>query len=431
MVPSTRPLAQPAADLAVAARGRTTTIDVLANDRVTNPFPGTPLRVVGVRGLDDSLPDGVPSNRAKIAPPSRSTSALTQRPVNTTLQYQVADATDDPSRYAWGTVTISVQDRPDPVTGAQVTGFGDGTLDVAFGAGGFNNSPITGYEIALVEPGSGDVLATSTCAATTCTVTTLGNGQGNAVHVRVQARNGIGLSDPVDAPGPIWSDVIPPPPQGLRALPLDGRLRIEWAPVDTGAGSEVESYVVTVAGVSSEVDAGAACTATVCATDSQGIANGSQVPFAVSARNQAYPALAAWTEAEGTGTPFGPPVAGGITVTGDAAAGTVTVSWAPFNGNGDAIGGYFVQRLADGQTGVPSGPQACAVTSPAPGDVIAPASGGSVAEVVQVGPDAASVQFTGTVTESTGIPSSSGATTAPHASTPRSRAPSCARRPER
>ena len=139
----------------------------------------------------------------------------------------------------------------------------------------------------------------------------------------------------------------------------------------------------------------------MCSTESQGIANGSQVPFTVSARNQAYPALATWTEAGGTGTPFGPPIAGGISVTGDAAAGTVTVSWAPFGGNGDAIGGYFVQRLADGQTAVPSGPQACSVTSPAPGDVVAPASGGSVAEVVQVGPDASSVQFTGTVTEST------------------------------
>ena len=401
VVPSTRPLAQPAADLAVAARGRTTTIDVLANDRATNPFPSTPLRVVAVRGLDDSLPAGVTVEPSA----DRSTLAVDvapgAAPINTTLQYQVADATDDPSRYAWGTVTISVQDRPDPVTGAQVTGFGDGTLDVAFGAGGFNNSPITGYEIALVDPSGGEVLDTSTCAATTCTVPTPGNGQSNAVVVRVQARNGIGLSDPVDAPGPIWSDVIPPPPQGLRALPLDGRLRIEWSPVGTGSGSEVESYVVTVAGVSSEVDAGGACTATVCTTDSQAIANGSQVPFTVSARNQAYPALATWTEAGGTGTPFGPPIAGGISVTGDAAAGAVTVSWAPFGGNGDAIGGYFVQRLAEGQTAVPSGPQACSVTSPAPGDVIAPASGGSVAEVVQVGPDASSVQFTGTVTEST------------------------------
>ncbi|MFD4420386.1 Ig-like domain-containing protein [Agromyces sp. NPDC058484] len=400
VVPSTRPLAQPNADIAAAARGRTTTIDVLENDRATNPFPATPLRVVGVRGLDDSLPAGVSIE------PSEDRSTLTvfvdqtAAPINTTLQYQVADATDDPSRYAWGTVTISVQDRPDPVTGAQVTGFGDGTLDVVFGAGGFNNSPITGYEISLVAPG-GDVVGTSTCAATTCTVPTPGNGQANAVHVRVQARNSIGLSDPVEAPGPIWSDVIPPPPQGLGALPLDGGLRIQWAPVGTGAGSEVESYVVTVAGVSREVDAATACTATACATEFRGLANGSQVPFTVSARNQAYPALAAWTEAGGSGMPFGAPVAGGIAVTGDASAGTVTVSWSPFDGNGDAIGGYFVQRLADGQTTVPAGPQACSVTSPAPGEVVAPASGGTVADVVRVGPDASSVQFSGTATEAT------------------------------
>jgi hypothetical protein len=298
-------------------------------------------------------------------------------------------------------VTISVQDRPDPVTGAQVTGFGDGSLDVAFGAGGFNNSPITGYEIALVDPGGGEVLSSTTCAATTCTVPTLGNGQGNQVLVRVQARNAIGLSDAVQAPGPVWSDVIPPPPQGLRALPIDGGLRIEWTPVSTGAGSEVRSYVVTVAGVSSEIDAAGACTPTVCSTESHGLVNGSQVPFTVSARNEAYPALTVWTEAGGTGMPFGPPIAGAISVDGDSLAGTVTVSWSPFSGNGDAIGGYFVQRLADGQTAVPSGPQACSVTSPAPGEVIAPASGGTVAEVVRVGPDASSVQFTGTATEST------------------------------
>ena len=132
--PDAPPLAEVSAaydaDTAVAARGRSTTIDVLANDRATNPFPGTPLRVVGVRGLDDSLPDGVTIE------PSDDRSALTVEvaehaaPVNTTLRYQVADATGDPSRYAWGTVTISVQDRPDPVTGPHVTGFGDGRAPI-------------------------------------------------------------------------------------------------------------------------------------------------------------------------------------------------------------------------------------------------------------------------------------------------------------
>src|SRR5690606_25439914 len=162
--------------------------------------------VVGVRGLGDSLPDGVDIQPSEDRSTLDVTVSATAAPINTTLQYQVADATDDPSRYAWGTVTISVQDRPDPVTGAQVTAFGDGTLDIVFGAGGFNNSPITGYDISLVAPG-GEIVGTSTCAATTCTVSTPGNGQANAVTVRIQARNAIGLSDPVDAPGPIWSDV--------------------------------------------------------------------------------------------------------------------------------------------------------------------------------------------------------------------------------
>ena len=203
VVPSTRPLAQPAPDSVVVARGTTTSIDVLANDGATNPFPDTPLRVVDVSGLDsESLPAGVSIQPSE----DRTTLAVTvdssAAPVNTTLQYQVADATDDPSRYAWGTVTISVQDRPDPVTGASVTGFGDGTLDVVFGAGGFNNSPITGYEIELLDPSSGEVLRRSNCDATTCTVATPGNGQSNAVVVQVRARNGIGLSDPVEVPGP-------------------------------------------------------------------------------------------------------------------------------------------------------------------------------------------------------------------------------------
>ncbi len=42
VVPSTRPVAKTTPDSAVAKRGETTTIDVLANDEVNNPFPETP-----------------------------------------------------------------------------------------------------------------------------------------------------------------------------------------------------------------------------------------------------------------------------------------------------------------------------------------------------------------------------------------------------
>jgi hypothetical protein len=400
VVPSTRPLAQPAPDEAIAPRGRTTTVDVLANDAAGNPFPETPLRVVAVRGLDAGLPAGV-----TITPDAdRSRLSITvsegAEPVNTAVQYQVADATGDRSRYAWGTVTISVQDRPDPVTDARLTGFGDRALDVAFGAGAFNNSPIEGYRISLLSPGDGSEVSATECAATTCSVPTPANGPGAAVTVRIQARNGIGLSDPVELPTTVWSDVIPGPPSGLRAMPLDGRLRIEWAPVPTGSGSPVGTYVVSVAGSPLEVSAARVCTATLCATESQGLANGSSVAVSVSARNGAFPALATWTEATTSGIPFGAPVPGAIAVDADSAAGSVVVSWSPFAGNGDAIAGYFVERLVEGESSVPSGAQACSVSKPAPGTVVAPTVGGTVAEVVRVGPDVASVSFTGTSTES-------------------------------
>lgn len=400
VVPSTRPLAQPAPDEAIAPRGMTTTVDVLANDAAGNPFPDTPLRVVAVRGLDAGLPAGL-----TITPDAdRSRLSITvsdgAEPVNTAVQYQVADATGDRSRYAWGTVTISVQDRPDPVTDARLTGFGDRVLDVAFGAGAFNNSPIEGYRISLVRAGDGREVGATECVATTCSVPTPANGPGAAVSVRIQARNGIGLSDPVELPTTVWSDVIPGPPGGLRAMPLDGRLRIEWAPVLTGSGSPVGTYVVSVAGSPLEVSASRVCTATLCATESQGLANGSSVAVSVSARNGAFPALATWTEATTSGTPFGAPVPGDIAVDADSAAGSVVVSWSPFAGNGDAIAGYFVERLVEGESSVPTGAQACSVTRPAPGSVVAPAVGGTVAEVVRVGPDVASVSFTGTATES-------------------------------
>ncbi|MFF2275052.1 Ig-like domain-containing protein [Agromyces sp. NPDC058126] len=398
VVPSTKPVARPADDTAIAARGRTTSIDVLANDEATNPFPDVPLRVVDVE-LGD-LPRGVAIS------PSEDRSTLTVEvsesaaPINTTVRYQVEDATGEPSRRAWAAVTVSVQDRPAPVISPLLTGFGDGTLDIAFGAGAFNNSPITGYELVQIDPTSRDVLRTTVCETTSCTIPTPGNGQANAVIVEVQARNGIGLSDPVTVPGSVWSDVVPPPADGLRALPRDGRLRVEWSPVSSGSGSAVGSYVVTVAGVATEVSASSACTASLCSVDSQSIPNGSRVPVAVSARNQAYPALATWTEATTAGTPFGAPISGAIDVAGDAAAGTVTVTWAPFSGNGDAIAGYFVQRLVVGETAVPGGSQACSVTAPAPGTVVPPSTGGTVAETIGVGPDTSSVRFTGTAAES-------------------------------
>ncbi|WP_022884208.1 Ig-like domain-containing protein [Glaciibacter superstes] len=398
VVASTRPLAVPAADTAIAPRGQSTPVDVLANDGATNPFPAVPLSVVAVRGLDSaSLPAGVAIT------PSADNSTLSVRvaddapAVDTNLQYQVADATGDPDRYAWGTVRISVQDKPDPVTGLRMTGFGDGTLTLAFNPGAYNNSPISGYEVTL-RGMSGNPVGTTVCQSTTCTITTRGNGQDNAVTVSVAARNAIGLSAPTTLGSPVWSDVVPAAPTGMKAAPLDGALRVSWDTVAVaGAGTAVRRYQVIVNGAEQQVAAsGPSCTAASCSIDVGGLSNGTEVPVSVTPMNDAYPALAAWNHADANGIPYGAPRAARIWADSNAGDGTVTVSWDRFDPNGNAVGGYYVQRLSSGQ--VPTGPQACAVGTPAPGTVKAPTIGGAVEEQATVSGDTTSYKFTNLTT---------------------------------
>jgi hypothetical protein len=390
VVPSTRPLAVPATDTAIAQRGTTTPIDVLANDGATNPFPGTPLRVVAVRGLDGSnLPAGV------TVVPSADKSRLTvtvaadAAAIDTSLQYQVADATDDPSRYTWGTVRISVQDRPDPVSNLRVTGFGDRRISLTFSPGASNNSPITSFDVELFRVRGGSLGVTS-CASTACDVATGGNGSSNAVRIEVSARNARGVSDPVRFGESVWSDVIPAAPTGLSATPLDGGLTLSWDPVPKpGQGSAVDRYAVTVGGTSRGEVPASRCSGSRCSVDIGGLSNGTSVEFSVSARNDAYPALTTWNSTSGQGKPFGAPSGGSISVSSDAASASATVSWSGFDGRGDPIHGYYVGRLSSGSVS----PNACTVSSPAPGSVSPPSTGGSIDEVVAVGPGASSYTF--------------------------------------
>ena len=333
-------------------------IDVLANDAAGNPFPATPLRVVGVRGLDDgSLPPGVtitPSaDRSRLAV-AVSTGA---EPINTTIQYQVADATGDPSRYAWGTVTISVQDRPDPVADARITGFRDGTLDVAFGAGGVTTRPsqATGSRCSTPPPATRS--RSAECVATTCTVSTPGNGPGAAVDVSMRALQRHRTLRPRGCARP---DVVrrDPAARGRACARCRSTAGSAWngrrsdgirqrRPVVRGHGR----------GSSVEVPASTACTASLCAIESQ--ASRTAAPSrSRSARATARSRRSPSGPRRARRAPRSvPPFAGDIAVSADAAAGSVVVSWSPFGGNGDAIAGYFVERLVEGESGVPAAPR--------------------------------------------------------------------------
>ncbi|WP_307807097.1 Ig-like domain-containing protein [Naasia sp. SYSU D00057] len=350
VVASTRPLASPAADTAVAPRGRTTSVDVLANDQAANPFPATPLQVVAVRGLDSaSLPAGVritPSADKSRLSIDVANDAL---PEDVTLQYQVLDATGDEDRAAWGTVTVSVQDKPQPVTNVRATAFGDRAVTIAFDPGAFNNAEITGFRVATTSA-AGDPIATTDCASTTCTVRTPGNGPANSVRIAVIAVNAIGESAPTSLGEPVWSDIVPAAPASLETRALDHGLRVFWRKPNETGGSPINYYVVSVAGRTDTLSVPAddpVGTEYSLDVTSGSIANGAPVAVSVSARNEAYGRLTNWNSVSGSGTPAGAPVvtgtpSAGVGDAGSGGRGTVTLDWAGvFDGNGSGVGQYY------------------------------------------------------------------------------------------
>ncbi|HWU48194.1 MAG TPA: Ig-like domain-containing protein [Humibacter sp.] len=356
VVPSTRPLAVPQPDSAVVRRGATTQVDVLANDGATNPFPSVPLRVIAVHGLaGGQLPHGVSitpsSDKSRLTVAVSSDAAA----ADANLQYEVADATGDADRYAWGTVRISVEDKPDPVSNLVVTGVADRTITLAWAAGAFNNSPIADYRVTLTR--SDGSAPSTTCAATTCTVATPGNGPGNAVRIAVSARNGIGYSAATSYPDAVWSNVAPPAPV-LDSSPQvsDQTVHVTWSQPAEGGASPVTGYRITWGSNSATVGGAAR------SYDVHGLQNGTAVTITVASMNDYYGPQPIWNSDSVTATPAGPPAwnSAPSAIASDDGTGTVTVDWGGgrVSPNGTPITGYDVvayQDAAPGCSNLPAG----------------------------------------------------------------------------
>ena len=249
IVPSTRPLPVPQADTATVRRGSSVEVDVLANDQASNPFPKTPLRVIAVRGTDAAdLPEGV----TVLPSPDKSrlnvVVAESARAADVTLQYEVADATDDPDRYAWGVITIAIQDVPDaPTTPVRAAGFENGELTLSWAAPAGNNSPISNYIV------TSDGGYTHTCAATVCTLDGLPTGA--KYRFQVVAVNAVGSSAPSPWSEQLGADRSPPAPAEVTASivdftsahPAGGGIDVSWSAVTAPAGaSPVSGYRVEI-----------------------------------------------------------------------------------------------------------------------------------------------------------------------------------------
>ena len=357
VVPSTRPLAIPATDNAVVKRGQTTVVDVLANDEATNPFPGEPLRVVAVRGIDGgSLPAGVAVTASNDNRRLTVTVAATAAPIDAMVQYQVSDASRDSDRHVWGSVRISVQDVPDaPAKPTRQGSSNSGELVLRITAPVTNNAPITNYRVTTTDANYAFDCGTQLICALPGLVV------GEPYRFQVAAVNAIGPSTLSPASDAYTVDYLPAPPVAsavastAEVAPTGGAITVSWPAVpDPSPGTAVTGYTVEIEGRESR-DVSRAVTSTTF----RDLPAATSFSVRVYARNSAQVSSAAdWRRSNtATVTTIGlptPPQPGPSAVSG--LNGTINVSWGAFSPNGGGEVSYAVRRTVTGD----AAPTSCA-----------------------------------------------------------------------
>ncbi|HMO10698.1 MAG TPA: Ig-like domain-containing protein, partial [Actinotalea sp.] len=327
VVASQRPLARVLDQTVVGTAGRPSTVQVLAT--ASNPFPGTPLRIV------DAVPEAVPTTTVSIGdgavvitPPQGFVGPLSVR-------VRVRDATGDPGRDVDGRITVVVRDVPAAPTAPRVTQVGDKSVTLAWDAPAPNGAPITGYRVLAQPAGSA-----TECPGTTCVITGLTNDQ--QYTFVVVARNEVGDSPPSPASAPARPDVRPGAPGTPTAAWGDRQVTASWA-APVSAGSPVKDYQVELSPAPPSGPAVVTTTSTSYAFT--GLTNGTAYSVRVRATNAA-PDPGDWSGWSATTVPAGTPGAPGAPAASGAGAGggvwQITVTWEASNPNGYAVTSYEV-----------------------------------------------------------------------------------------
>ena len=234
IVATTRPLASvPSRQVGIKA-GQSLELNLF--DDALNPFPDTPLRVVGLVSDDTSRLTASNLGDGRIAiKADRDIGASTN-----TILATVEDGSRDPGRRVSATITVGIIDRPQaPRMLAGAAQAGDGTVLLAWEPGAANGSPVDEYRVSYTSSaGSGQ----RSCGnAVTCRVDGLANG--HDYSFTVQAHNQVGWS-PASSPAAARPDALP---GGVQALTVDGgskeTLTVTWRPPENH-GSPIQGYTV-------------------------------------------------------------------------------------------------------------------------------------------------------------------------------------------
>lgn len=329
VIASTQPVARVVSrTITDGVQGRDSVVDVLAE--AFNPFPESPLRVVGaVVETPGSGSATATSSSVSVRPNADFVGEMVTR-------FRVRDATNDPDREVEGRITVVVRGKPLAPRAPRVVEVRDRTVVLAWDAPDARGAAITGYRV-VASPG-GSVRA---CASTTCTIDNLTND--TEYTFTVAAQNAVDWSDPSPASAPARPDAVPDPPSApVEASTGDRELTVRWdAPRSTG--SPITSYTVEITPAPSSGPA--AVTTSTLSQRFSGLENGRAYTVRVRAQNRA-PEPSAWSPSSATIVPAKVPDAPAPTATGGETSWSSTpvidVVWSPPASNGDAVKGYEV-----------------------------------------------------------------------------------------
>lgn len=227
IVSTTKPRIQVPPYTVNAKVGDTVIVDVAS--RATNPFPDTPISLVGT---------AVSLGNADIASSGTSVMVTPRATGTISVGFQVNDKLGDPSRVVQGTITVTVTDKPGAPTNVVAEAVGATGAKVTFDAPASNGSPITGYRL---YDSNGAKIAD--CPNTVCEVNGLRTGQ--SYRFSVSAVNEQGESART-ASNEITPTGVPDRPGGPSVTPGDGELTMTWdAPNNNG--SPITGYTVYAA----------------------------------------------------------------------------------------------------------------------------------------------------------------------------------------
>ena len=224
IVSTTKPRIQVPPYSVNAKVGDTVIVDVAS--RATNPFPDTPISLVGT---------AVSLGNADIASSGTSVMVTPRSTGTISVGFQVNDKLGDPARAVQGTITVTVTGKPGAPTNVVAEAVGATGAKVTFEAPESNGSPITGYRL---YDSSGAKIAD--CPNTVCEVNGLRTGQ--SYRFAVSAVNEQGESARTTS-NEITPTGVPDRPGGPSVTPGDGELTMTWdAPNNNG--SPITGYTV-------------------------------------------------------------------------------------------------------------------------------------------------------------------------------------------